>query len=62
MFENDPDDGRVLDKADDAHGAPAFWADQGIDFVDFLNKSRPVPPEGLFISLRFENAGDGIVI
>jgi len=28
----------------------------------FLNQSRPVPPEGLFISLQFEDTGDGIVI
>lgn len=62
MFENGADDRRVLDAADDPHGAPAFWAEKGIDFVDFLNQARPVSPEGLFISRRFENAGDGIVV
>ena len=62
MFENGADDRRVLDAADDPHGALTLRTDQGIDFVDFLNQSRPVPPEGLFISLRFEDTGDGIVI
>ena len=62
MFENGPDDGRVLDAADDPHVAPTFRTYQGIYFIDLLNQPRPIPPEGLFISLRFENTGDGIVI
>ena len=61
MFENGANDRRVLNAADDPHGALTLRTDQGIDFVDFLNQSRPVPPEGLFISLRFEDTGDGIV-
>jgi len=51
VLENGPDDGRVIDAADDPHGALTFWADKGIDFVDFLNQSRTILPEGLFISL-----------
>ena len=35
--------------------------DQRIDFVDLLNKPRPVPPERLFIPLRFEDAGNGVI-
>ena len=61
MFENGPDDRRVLDAADDPHGALTFRTDQRIDFVYLLNQSRPVPPEGLLISLRFEDAGKNLV-
>ena len=28
----------------------------------FSDQSRPITPEGLFISLRFENTGQGIVV
>jgi hypothetical protein len=28
----------------------------------FSDQSRPIPPEGLFISLQFENTGQGIVV
>jgi hypothetical protein len=64
VFEDGPDDGRngILDAADDPHGAPASRADQRIDLVYLLNQARPVPPEGLFISLHVEDAGDGIVV
>ena len=61
MFENGADDRRVLDAADDPHGSLAVWTNQRVNFIYFLNQSRPVPPEGLFISLRFEDTGDGIV-
>jgi hypothetical protein len=33
---NSPDHRRVFDAADDPHGALALWADQRVDFVDFL--------------------------
>jgi len=51
VFEDGPDDRRVLDAADDAHCALALRADEGIYFIDLLNQTRPVPPEGLFIAL-----------
>jgi hypothetical protein len=28
----------------------------------FLNKSRPVPPEDLFIPLRLDDGGNGVIV
>jgi len=61
VIEDVPDDRRAFDAADDPHGALALWIDQGINFVYFLNKPRPVSPEDLCVPLRFEDTGDGIV-
>ena len=61
MFEDVPNDRRVFNAADDPHGTLALRADQGICLIDLLNKTRPVPPEDLFIPLGFEDAGDSLV-
>ena len=61
MLENGPDHRRVFDAADDPHGALALRTDQGIDFVDPLYQTRPVPPKDLFITLRFEDTGDEVI-
>jgi hypothetical protein len=37
------DDIFFLDKTDDAHRCLAFWTDQGIDLVNFLDQPRPAP-------------------
>jgi hypothetical protein len=59
MLEDGPDHRRVFDAADDPHGTLALRTDQGIDFVDLLYQTRPIPVEALFIPLRFEDAGNG---
>jgi hypothetical protein len=61
MIEDIPDDRRIFDAADDPHDALALRANQGIDLVDLLNQPGPVPPKDLFITLRFEDAGDGVI-
>ena len=61
MIEDVPDYRRVFDAADDPHGTLALRADQGICLVYLLNQPRPTFPESLFVSLRFENAGYGII-
>jgi hypothetical protein len=61
MIEDIPDHRRVLDKTDDPHGSQTFRADQRIYFVYFLNQPRPTFPESLYVSLRFEDAGDGVI-
>jgi len=61
VFENSPDDGRVLDAADDPHFPLTLWAEQGIDLVNLLNQARPVPLDGLFIPLRIEDARDILI-
>jgi hypothetical protein len=62
IFEDVPDDRWVFDIADDPHGPLTFRTDQGVDFVDLLNKPRPVPPERLFIPQRFEDAGNAVIV
>ena len=62
MIEDVSDHRRILDEADDPHGPLTFRADQGIYFVYLLNQPGPTFPESLFVSLRFEDAGDGIII
>jgi len=61
MIEGVPDHRRILDEADDPHGSLTFRADQGSYFVYLLNQPGPTFPESLFVSLRFEDAGDGII-
>ena len=61
MIEDIPDHRRVLDETDDPHGSLTFRADQRIGFVYLLNQPGPTFPERLFVSLRFEDAGDGII-
>ena len=62
MFEDIPDHHRVFDTADDPHRSLAIRADQGIYFIDLLNKPRPVPSECLLIPQWFENTGDGLIV
>ncbi len=62
MFENGPDHLSVFDEADDAHGPLTPWADQGIDLVHLLYQPRPAFPEGLFIPLGFEDAGNVVIL
>jgi hypothetical protein len=61
VIEDGPDDGRVFDAADDPHDALTFRTDQGIYFVYLLNQPRPAFPESLFVSLRIEDAGNGVI-
>ena len=61
MFEDFPDHRRILNAADDPHRSVTFRADQGIYFVYLLNQTGPTFPERLYVSLRFEDAGDGFI-
>jgi len=61
MLEDVPDNRWVFDAADDPHGAHALRTDQGIDLVDLLDQTCPVPPEYLFIPQRFEDTGNGLI-
>ena len=61
MNEDVPDHRRILNTADNPHGPVTSRADQGIYFVYLLNQSGPTFPERLFVSLRFEDAGDGVI-
>jgi hypothetical protein len=61
MIEDIPDHRRVLDETDDPHRPLTFRVDQGMYFVYLLNQPGPTFPESLFVSLRFEDAGDGII-
>jgi len=61
VIEDGPDHRRVFDAADDPHVSPAFRANQWIDLIDLLNQPRPVPPEDLFIPLRFEDTGNDVI-
>jgi hypothetical protein len=46
MCENFLDDLLIFDEADDAHGTPAFGANQRINFINLLNQPCPVFSEG----------------
>ena len=61
MIEDIPDHRRILDGTDDPHRPLTFRTDQGICFVYLLNQPGPTFPERLFVSLRFEDAGDGVI-
>ena len=61
MIEDIPDHRRILNTADNPHGPVTSRTDQGICFVYFLNKPGPTFPESLFVSLRFEDAGYGVI-
>jgi len=61
MIEDVSDDRRILDGTDDPHRPLTFRADQGIYFVYLLNKPGPTFPERLFVSLRYEDARDGVI-
>ena len=61
MVEDIPDHRRGLDEADDPHRPLTFRTDQGIYLVYLLNQPGPTFPERLFVSLRFEDAGDGVI-
>jgi len=49
---------RIFNKRDHPYFFPAFWAGQGINFIQFLDQSRPVFPELSVGQLRLEQAGD----
>ncbi len=59
MSEDIPDHRLILNKTDDPHRPLTFRADQGIYFVYLLNQSGPAFPESLYVSLSFEDAGEG---
>jgi len=61
VFEDVSDDRRILDGTDDPHRPLTFRADQGINFVYLLKQPGPTFPESLFVSLRFEDTGDGVI-
>ena len=61
MIEDISDHWLILNKADDPHRPLTFWADKGINLVYLLNQSGPAFLESLFVSLRFENAGDDVI-
>ena len=61
MGEDFPYNLRVFDETDDPHGSLTFWADQRFDLVYFLNQPRPIFPECLFVTLRFDDAGHKII-
>lgn len=61
MSEDGLDHRRVLDDTDDPHRPLTFRVDQGIYFVYLLNQPGPTFPERLFVSLRFKDAGDGVI-
>ncbi len=48
-------------ETDDPHRAQTFRADQRIYFAYLLNQPGPTFPESLFVSLRFDDAGDGVI-
>jgi len=61
MGKNFPDDLRVFDEADDAHGSLAFGANQRINLIYFLNQPCPAFPESFIVCDRFSHAGDDII-
>ena len=61
MIEDIPDYRLILDEADDPHSSVTSRTDQGIYFVYLLNQPGPTFPESLYVSLRFEDAGDGVI-
>ncbi len=62
MFEYSTDHLAVIYRTDDPHFPLTLWADQRINFVYLLNQSCPAFPEYLFVSLRFKDAGDSIIV
>jgi hypothetical protein len=60
MFQDPPDDQRVLDKRDNAHFGGAFGADQGIDFVNFLDQPGPIFSKLLRGDLRLQHSWDRV--
>jgi hypothetical protein len=62
MFENGPYHCPMLDIADVPHGTIALRTDQRVHFIYFLDKPRLIPASCLNIPLRFENAGDDVVV
>ena len=42
VFQDPTDDGGLVDDRHDTHGATAFGACQGVDFIDFLDEPGPV--------------------
>jgi hypothetical protein len=61
VIEDGPDDRRVFDAADDPHDSLTFRTDQGIDLVDLLYQTRPIPTEDFFIPQRFEDTGNDVI-
>jgi hypothetical protein len=61
VIEDIPDHRRILDETDDSHVPLTFLTDQRIYLVYFLNQPGPTFPESLYVSLRFEDAGDGVL-
>ena len=60
VFEDIPDDQWVFDAADDPHGSLTL-TDQRIDLVYLPHQACRAPPERLFVSQRFEDAGNAVV-
>jgi len=60
MVQDGLDDHLILDETDDAHDASAFGANQGIDFVDFLNQPGPAFTACRRGFVGFDNAGDSV--
>lgn len=61
IFEDVPDDQRILDGTDDPHGPLKFRTNQRIDLVNLLYQTRPIPTEDFFIPLRFDDGGNGVI-
>ena len=55
VLENLRDDLPIFYKADDPHGPLAFRTGEGVDFVDFLDKTGPVFSVRLQIFVRFQD-------
>jgi hypothetical protein len=59
MLQDGFDDLTILDGTDDPHGSPAYWADERINPIDFLNQPGPAFPAGRRGPVRFDDAWDG---
>lgn len=60
MVQDGLDNLLILDETDDPHGPPAFWANQGINLVDFLNQPGPAFQACRRGPVGFDDAGDDV--
>lgn len=49
IFEDVPDDRRILNGTDDPHGPLTFRTNQRIDLVNLLYQTHPIPTEDFFV-------------
>ena len=61
MIEDVSDHRLIFDETDDPHRPLTFRTDQRVYLVYLLYQPGPTFPESLFVSLRFEDARDGVI-